>query len=117
MKYLALTILTFFVVSCGSPSDNTQNQTASEQAVAAQKSIIIYGSNQCSHCLDFKAKLDSVGLNYTFNDVDVSDQHYNDMRNLIQAARVTGRVNFPIVLVDQTDLFIAPTLGEVLEVL
>jgi glutaredoxin len=113
MKNILVATFAFLLFACeGTNKGNQSNVTSNPNAEVAQKSIVIYGSNQCSHCMDFKAKLDSIGLIYTFNDVDMSDQYYNEMRNIIQSAGVTGRVSFPIVLVDGQELFIAPEIGE-----
>jgi len=89
-----------------SDTNKTQNETNAQKSAkitqdekqrGPQKMIIVYGSMHCDHCLAFRRKLDSRGLEYTFNDVDNSDELFKEMQVKIQSINYTGYVNFPIV--------------------
>ena len=82
-----------------------------------QKSIVVYGSNQCSHCLNLKAKLDSIGLKYIFYDIDVSNQYALEMVERVKVAGHTERFSIPVVLVNDRELFIAPQINKILDAL
>ena len=73
----------------------------------------LHGSNNCDHCVDFKAQLDSVGFTYDFRDVEFNDAVANEMYNKVQAAKIQGRINYPVIDVDGK-IMVAPSLSEVL---
>ena len=62
---------------CSTPSDKTTD--ASESTQASQQNVVLYGSNSCGHCIQFKAELDSVGIKYTFHDVEQNQELANEM--------------------------------------
>ncbi len=101
--------LIIFSLICISACQKSSDQTQEKQS----KVIIIYGSDTCDHCVDFKAQLDSVGLTYDFRDVEVNYNFTNEMLNKVQAARITGRINYPVVDIEGK-ILVAPALGEVL---
>ncbi|MFP4093778.1 MAG: glutaredoxin family protein [Cyclobacteriaceae bacterium] len=90
--------------------DGKSEQADSEQAVA-QKEIIVYGSDECNHCVDFKKKLDDAGLEYTFYDVEKDQSKVNDMLMVVQRAGIRGNINYPVVVVDG-DVQISPTFEQ-----
>ena len=69
-----------------------------------QKSIVVYGSRQCPHCVNFKAKLDSIGLEYTFHDIDISDQYALEMVARVKASGHTEGISIPVVVVNDQQL-------------
>ncbi|MFY0627231.1 MAG: hypothetical protein JXR07_13105 [Reichenbachiella sp.] len=79
--------------------------------------IVVYGSAGCSHCIKFKAKLDSVNLEYIFHDVDVSDEQALIMVDLVKKSGHTGRIKFPVVHINDEKLFVSPTIKKVIEYL
>ncbi|MGI9542006.1 MAG: glutaredoxin domain-containing protein, partial [Cyclobacteriaceae bacterium] len=88
------------MVSCNTKSETKERASQPEvtsQAVSQQNAkILIYGSNTCDHCIDFRAKLDSVGLPYVFNDVELDQALYTELGNKIQAINYQGYVSFPV---------------------
>ena len=90
-----------------------QNPGTNNSSVKQTKDIIVYGSNNCDHCVDFKAQLDSVGFTYDFRDVEFNDAVANEMYNKVQAAKIQGRINYPVIDVDGK-IMVAPSLSEVL---
>jgi glutaredoxin len=109
-------ILNGTLIQCSSAPANT---TANEKIIAQviQKSIVVYGSHQCHHCVNFKSKLDSIGLEYTFHDVDVSDQYALEMVARVKASGHTEGFSIPVVIVNDQELFIAPHISKVLAAL
>jgi len=77
------------------------------------KLIIVYGSNNCDHCLDFKAQLDSIGFSYDFRDVEFNDAMNREMYYKVQRARIVGRINYPVIDVEGK-IMVAPKLSEVI---
>ncbi|MDH5609679.1 MAG: glutaredoxin [Cyclobacteriaceae bacterium] len=98
---------------CGSP----QEKAAETTEVPAQKSIVIYGSNNCPHCIDFKAKLDARGITYTFNDVEFSDKLTLEMVEVVKSSNYAGQIYYPVVVVDNRMVFVNPELEVVISAL
>ena len=119
MKILSIIltiILNGTLVQCSSaPENNSTNEKIVTEVI--QKSIVVYGSHQCPHCVNFKAKLDSIGLEYTFYDVDVSDQYALEMVARVKASGHTEGISIPVVVVNDQQLFIAPHISKVLAAL
>ena len=109
-------ILNGTLVQCSSAPENTSaNEKIITQVI--QKSIVVYGSRQCPHCVNFKSKLDSIGLEYTFHDIDVSDQYALEMVARVKASGHTEGISIPVVVVNDQQLFIAPHISKVLAAL
>lgn len=105
IQVLILILSMFFFYECSNNKD-TRNDSDIQRSNTAesnetqrgpQKSIIVYGSMHCDHCLAFRRKLDAKGLEYKFNDVDNSDPLFKEMQAKIQSINYTGYVEFPIV--------------------
>lgn len=75
--------------------DKQADATAS--AGDEQKTILIYGSVECSHCVEFRDKLDSAGLEYTFYDVEKDQSKGEEMMLKVQKTGFQGYVRFPVV--------------------
>jgi len=67
------------------------------EARSSQKEMIVYGSNTCDHCIDFKRKMDSLGVKYTFYDVEVDQRKADEMLAKLEKARFMGYISFPVV--------------------
>lgn len=102
--------MTLFCVLCLWACQKAEN---SQTSIAQSKEIIVYGSNTCDHCIDFKAKLDSVGFTYEFRDVDVNQGYTNDLITKIQMAGIVGQINYPVVDIEGT-ILVTPSLNEVM---
>lgn len=90
-----------------------QNSDTNNSSIKQTKEIIVYGSNNCDHCVDFKAQLDSVGFAYDFRDVEFDDTMNNELYRKIQAAKIQGRINYPVIDVDGK-IMVAPSLSDVI---
>ena len=90
-----------------------QVESLNEAAAKAATEILVYGSNTCDHCIDFRAQLDSAGLPYVFHDVELDQALYTELGNKIQAINYQGHVAFPVIEVNGK-LMVAPQLSEVL---
>ena len=119
MKTLPLVLIVVLIgtlIQCESaPRKALNNEKIITQAT--QKSIIVYGSNQCPHCVNLKLKLDSIGLKYTFYDIDLSDQYALEMVERVKVAGHTQKFSIPVVLVNDQELFIAPHINKILAAL
>lgn len=80
------------------------------------KDIIVYGSDNCHHCVDFKAKLDSVKFTYDFKDVEFNEFMHNEMVSKVRGARIMGQINYPVIDVEGK-ILVAPELREVIELM
>lgn len=90
-----------------------QSAGTNKFSIKQTKEIIVYGSNNCDHCVDFKAQLDSVGFTYDFRDVEFDDAMANEMYHKVQAAKIQGRINYPVIDVDGK-IMVAPSLSDVI---
>ena len=107
MKNIALACLSFVLLwACQGPENN-------QSSIKQTKQIIVYGSNNCDHCLDFKAQLDSIGFSYDFRDVEFNDAMNREMYYKVQRARIVGRINYPVIDVEGK-IMVAPNLSEVI---
>ncbi|MDF9797052.1 glutaredoxin [Catalinimonas alkaloidigena] len=90
---------------------NKESETA-EASQDTQKSILVYGSDECSHCVNFKKKLDSAGYTYTFYDVD-KDQSYADQMLLkLQQVGFRGNISLPVVVLED-DIKVGASFDEI----
>lgn len=89
-----------------------QKADASSSENENQKTILVYGSDGCDHCVDFKAQLDSAGLEYTFYDVEKDQSKGDEMMLKVQRTGFQGYVRFPVVEVDGV-VRVAPTFESV----
>jgi glutaredoxin len=80
------------------------------------KEIIVYGSDNCDHCVVFKAKLDSVGFNYDFRDVEFNERMSDEMVFKVRRSGINGGFSYPVLDVEGK-ILVAPELSEVLELM
>lgn len=108
-----VTILVF--EQCSAPTEKS-NDSQEQVAQSNKSSVVLYGSNSCDHCTDFKAELDSVGVEYTFHDVEQNQALANEMLNVVHSIGYYDYIMFPVVAAGDT-VFIKPNLQDVLDVL
>ena len=105
----------FFVLSiAGWACDSKTEQKAASQSEEVAR-VVIYGSSNCSHCMDFKSELDEEGVVYIFNDVEFSDELTLEMLQVVKTANITGQINYPVVVVDNAHVMIRPEMDVVLD--
>ena len=80
------------------------------------KDIIVYGSDNCDHCVEFKAKLDSVGFEYDFRDVEFDQMMAHEMTYKVRRSGVSGGFSYPVIDVEGK-ILVAPELEEVLQLM
>ena len=116
LPIVLITVLNWSLIQCSSaPKKKLNDEQIITQVI--QKSIIVYGSNQCPHCINFKTILDSIGLEYTFHDIDISDKYALEMVERVKVAGHTKGFSIPVVVVNDQELFIAPHISKVLAAL
>ena len=117
MKYIVpcLTLIFGSIIFNGC---TTKTESGSDRAIdrSAQAQLVIYGSNSCGHCIDFKAKLDSLNISYTFNDVEQNKALADEMLEVVHAANHYDYIEFPVVAIGK-QVFINPPLDQVLNAL
>jgi glutaredoxin len=107
MKKVALVCFGLILLwACQSPGTN-------RSSIKQTKEIIVYGSNNCDHCVDFKAQLDSIGFSYDFRDVEFDEAMNNELYRKVRAARIMTRINYPVIDIEGK-ILVAPSLGEVI---
>ena len=84
--------------------------------LAQTKDIIVYGSDNCDHCVNFKAKLDSIGFEYDFRDVEFNQAMAHEMTYKVRRSDVNGGFSYPVIDVEGK-ILVAPELEEVLELM
>lgn len=99
-RIVTLILLSFFALQSCMVDSNEQKAEASVSEAQPQKTILVYGSDECSHCVDFKAQLDSAGLEYTFYDVEKDQSKGDEMLLKVQRTGFQGYIRFPVVEVD-----------------
>jgi glutaredoxin len=77
-----------------------------------QKTILVYGNVDCSHCVDFRDKLDSAGLEYTFYDVEQDQSKGEEMMLKVQRTGFQGYIRLPVVEVGGV-IRVSPTFESV----
>ncbi len=119
MKILPIALIIILNGTLIQCSSAPKNIPANEQIITQviQKSIVVYGSLQCHHCINFKSKLDSIGLEYTFHDIDISDKYALEMVEIVKASGRTQGFSIPVVVVNDKEIFIAPHISKVLAAL
>ncbi len=102
MHRSTLTIIALLLLltslSCKSKRQNID--TSGNITPSVQKTIAVYGSESCDHCIDFRKQLDSAMLKYTFYDVEADERYFNEMMRKIQSANYRGYIGFPVVDVE-----------------
>jgi glutaredoxin len=89
---------------------------ACQQNFRQTKEIIVYGSDNCHHCVEFKAQLDSVGFTYNFRDVEFNPMMNNEMVSKVRASGVQGGIKYPVIDIEG-NILIAPELQAVLDLM
>jgi len=79
------------------------------------KHIIVYGSSQCHHCVDFLQQLDSAKMTYEFKDFMLAEKRYDEeMLKKLEAINFRDYINLPVVEVEG-QFFVEAKFDEVRE--
>ena len=119
LKYLFFLFCLFLLTACtenkrekqapGSAHGGIENKSKPQ---GVQKNIIVYGSMECSHCHEFRRKLESRGISYEFRDVDENDAYFIELQNLIGSINYKGYVSYPVVKIEG-EVYINPDFRDV----
>lgn len=78
------------------------------------KMITIYGSENCDHCIDFRRKVDSLGVKYTFKDAEANEDYYREMVLKVQQKDSNSDISFPVVEIND-EILVQPELDAFLK--
>jgi len=109
---MIITLLSLSGLSSCMIDGKEQEQADSSAKTANQKEIIVYGSEECDHCIEFREELEEAGLAYTFYDVEKDPQKANEMMLKVQRTGFQGYVRFPVVEVAGV-VRVSPSLEQV----
>ena len=116
--------MAFALANCSSANRSKENKSkavseniASGEAENNETALVIYGSHGCSHCVNFKAKLDSANMNYIFNDIDQNDQHVLALQDILRRHNYFERVQLPVVYINNETLLIGPEFAKVYDII
>lgn len=71
--------------------ENNQNSNKSD-------SIIIYGSDECHHCIETKAFLKDKNIAFIFYDIDKNPEALNEMLTKLRNAKIsTSNLGIPVI--------------------
>ena len=107
-------ILIILLIAC----ENRQKaiDTSGSKTQPAPKSIIVYGSESCDHCMEFRQKADSLKIKYLFKDCEADERNYNELALKIQQANLPGYISFPVVDINGK-LYIRPEFDQFLKLI
>lgn len=91
----------------GCKPSEIENKTLTEVA-PTQKQMVIYGSSECDHCIEFISKMDSMGLMYEFKDVNGNQILTQELYAKIKEFNFTEYINLPVVIIDNTHFLVGP---------
>ncbi len=93
-----------------------QIDTSNNVTPQIEKKITVFGSENCDHCIEFRAKMDSLNISYVFKDAEASEEYYQELLFKIQRANFKGYVAFPVIEIDDK-IYVKPEFNEVLALL
>lgn len=113
----SLYTLIFFVFLAFACDNKTRKiDTSANITPEVKKEVTIYGSLTCDHCVDFRKLVDSVGIAYTFKDVELNSENFNELSMKIQQARYDGYVSYPVVDIDDK-IYVRPEFVDFMRVM
>jgi glutaredoxin len=119
MKFYCTQILFVFFVGILTVSCDTKKKsidTGGNLTPKVEKTIIIYGSESCDHCLIFRHKIDSLNIKYDFRDAEANEKYYNELVVKVQRAKISDYIAFPVIDIDGK-LLVRPELDVFLNAL
>ena len=119
MKVFYFTLACLFTAilvlsSCGEKQksiDTSKNITPKKE-----KLIIVYGSENCDRCHEFRQKADAMKIKYTFKDCEADERNYNELAYKIQQGNYPGYISFPVIDIDGR-LYIQPEFQQFLQLI
>ena len=94
MKHLKVIFIAIMILSCKAVF--AQDQVPLKN----NTEIIIYGSDQCHHCIDTKAYLKEKNIEFVFHDIDKDMEALKEMLDKLKKANISSS-NLVIPVVDK----------------
>ena len=104
-KLLISVFLIIIVISCDSKRKSID--TSGNTTLKIQKEVVIYGSENCDHCITFRKAMDDAKLKYEFRDAEASEQIYQEVLKKVQMANYKGYIAFPVLDIDG-EIYVKP---------
>ena len=104
----------FIIFSCDTQRKNID--TSGNTSIKVQKEVIIYGSENCDHCITFRKAMDEAKFSYEFKDAEASEEVYQELLHKIQLANYKEYVAFPVLEIEGK-LYVKPEFSTIKEIL
>lgn len=111
LKFLPAAILLLILFSCESKQKTID--TSGNISPVVPKNVIVYGSENCDDCHEFRQKADALNIKYLFKDCEADERNYNELALKIQQANLPGYISFPVVEINGK-LYIKPEFDQFL---
>lgn len=109
-RLILFTVLIFFIFSCDTKRKSID--TSGNTSLKIQKEVLIYGSQNCDHCVAFRKAMDEAKFKYVFKDAEASEEVYQELLMKIQQANFKGYVSFPVLDVEGK-IYVQPEFSEI----
>lgn len=114
LNFIGTFIFIALIFSCESKRKSID--TSDNISLITEKEVIIYGSANCDHCIEFRQQMDAAKLKYAFKDAEAEEKNYQELMLKIQQANYKGYVSFPVIDIDGK-LFVKPEFAEIQKIL
>lgn len=117
-KPIALLMIMMIAVVALHSCDQKQKHLDTSQNITPkkEKTITVYGSQSCDHCLEFRKKADELKIKYSFKDCEADERNYNELAFKIQQGNYPGYISFPVIDIDGK-LYINPGFEQFLQLI
>ena len=90
--------------------------TSGNISLKTESEVIIYGSANCDHCIEFREQMDAAKLKYAFKDAEAEEKNYQELMLKIKQANYKGYVSFPVIDIDGK-LYVKPEFAKIQQIL
>jgi glutaredoxin len=91
MRIIAILLFSIFI-------QFTSYGQTTHQKTTTNKTIIVYGSPDCHHCIDTKKFLTDNNINFVFCDIDHDKTAVQEMLSKLKAAKIsTSNLGIPVI--------------------
>lgn len=96
MKFIQLTLIALLLFT--GYNCNAQKKRSLQPIKKEVKTLIVYGSDDCHHCIDTKKFLDENKIKYQFFDIDKNPQALQEMLSKLKANSISlNNLMIPVI--------------------